>query len=114
MKQDHISPGRTTDVKVRMRARRDDDATKVTVLIVHPMETGLRTTDSGTLIPAHIITDIVVRYRDRVIFEADMTIAIAKDPLISFRFLDGSPGETVQLEWKDDRGNTGHHETTIS
>jgi sulfur-oxidizing protein SoxZ len=84
------------------------------VLLLHPMETGLRTDQSGRLVPADYISAVRVRLGSRLVLEAQMTIAVSKDPLLSFRFRGGQSGEVLVVEWTDNQGTQKSHEEAIS
>jgi sulfur-oxidizing protein SoxZ len=90
---------------IRIRARLKNELTEVTVLMPHPMETGLRVTPSGAPVPAHYITDVSVWAGQRLVFSAKLGIAVARDPLLTFRFRGGSVGEPIRVTWKDNRGD---------
>jgi len=98
----------------RIRARHRDGITDVMVLLLHPMETGLRTDESGRLVPADYISVVRVRLGVRVVLEAQMTIAVSKDPLLSFRFRGGQSGDVLVVEWTDNQGRQQRHEEAIS
>jgi sulfur-oxidizing protein SoxZ len=90
--------------QIRIRARHRKGETKVMVLALHPMETGMRTGTDGDIVPAHYITKMTVTAAGRVVLEARMSIAVAKDPLVSFRFRGGTPGDEIHVTWVDNRG----------
>jgi sulfur-oxidizing protein SoxZ len=90
---------------IRIRTRVNDGVTDVVVLMPHPMETGLRKNDSGSYVPAHYITDVVVSLGTRVVLSAKMSIAVSTDPLLKFRFRGGRPGDRLTVSWTDNRGD---------
>ena len=100
---------------IRIRARSKGDLTEVMVLMPHPMETGLRMSPAaGAAPPAHFITDVQVWAGTRQVFAARLGIAVAKDPLLTFRFRGGSPGESIRVTWKDNRGEQRSGEALIA
>lgn len=99
---------------IRIRARSKGDFVEVIVLAPHPMETGMRATDAGQLLPAHHITRLQVDIAGRTVLEARMSIAVSKDPLVSFRFRGARPGDTVRVSWVDNRGERRTDESTIT
>jgi len=98
---------------IRIRARHQDGKTEVLILMPHPMETGLRKGDAGAVVPAHYITDVVVKAGERVVLEAQLSIAVSKDPLLSFRFRGGEPGDRIQVTWTDNMGMTRTDEAQV-
>lgn len=90
---------------IRIRARASGNSTDVLVLMPHPMETGLRRNASGGLIPAHFITDVKVSVEGRLVFGAQMSLAVSQDPLLAFRFSGGKAGDRIVVTWVDNRGD---------
>jgi sulfur-oxidizing protein SoxZ len=90
---------------IRIRARLKDGVTEALVLMPHPMETGLRRSASGALIPAHYITDVNVSVEGRRVFSAHMSLAVSQDPLLSFRFRGAKQGDRVEVSWLDNQGD---------
>lgn len=99
---------------IRIRARTKDGVTKVLVLMPHPMETGLRKTDAGALVEAHYITDVHISVAGRTVLEAKMSMAVARDPLLSFRCRGGGAGQPISVTWTDNKGNQRTDETLIA
>lgn len=99
---------------IRIRARARGDVVDVLVLAPHPMETGLRTNETGHLVPAHHITRLRVEIAGRSVLESRMTIAVAKDPLLSFRYRGARAGDAIRVTWIDNRGLTRTDESTIT
>lgn len=98
----------------RIRAALRNGVTEVLVLMPHPMETGLRKNAAGEFIPAHYITDVHISSAGRVLLEARMGLAVARDPLLSFRFRGGEPGAPISVHWRDNRGLQRTDTTSIS
>lgn len=100
--------------KVKMRASLKDGITTVKVLIKHPMETGARKDkNTGELIPAEYIQEIVVTHNDNIVLNANWGTGISKNPYLSFKIKGGTAGDTVKLVWKDNLGESGSGETQI-
>jgi sulfur-oxidizing protein SoxZ len=89
---------------IRIRAKLKNEVTEVTVVLPHPMETGLRVEPSGLPVPAHYITDVTVWAGQRQVFAARLGIAVSRDPLLTFRFRGGAVGEPIRVAWRDNRG----------
>ncbi|MFB1487624.1 MULTISPECIES: thiosulfate oxidation carrier complex protein SoxZ [unclassified Thiocapsa] len=98
---------------MRIRARSNDGMTDVMVLMPHPMETGLGLDATGRGRRAHYISDVEVRLGERSVLRAHLSIAVSKDPLISFRFKGGAPGDRIDVTWKDNFGDQGAGSASI-
>jgi sulfur-oxidizing protein SoxZ len=98
---------------IRIRSHLANGVAEVQVLMLHPMETGLRQDESGTLVPAHHITDMVVTLAERTVFSARMSIAVSRDPLLSFRVNGARAGQRLRVVWNDSRGDARAEESVI-
>lgn len=91
--------------EIRIRSRRRAGGVDVMVLMLHPMESGLRRDAEGRQIPAHFITDATVMVDDQIVLEAELGIATARDPLLQFR-LEAVPARArLRVQWRDNRGS---------
>jgi sulfur-oxidizing protein SoxZ len=100
---------------IKMRATLGDDGvTTIKILISHPMDTGLeKDKKTGNLIPAHFIQEVVCEHNGTNVLTAEWGAAISKNPYLSFRFKGGKAGDTVKLNWVDNKGNSDSGETSI-
>jgi sulfur-oxidizing protein SoxZ len=92
---------------IRIRAKSKGGMTEVMVLMLHPMDTGLGLDAAGGARAAHHISDVEIRVGERVVLRSRFSIAVSKDPLISFRFKGGEPGDRISVTWTDNRGDRG-------
>jgi len=100
---------------IKMRATLGDDGvTTIKILISHPMDTGLeKDKKTGNLIPAHFIQEVVCEHNGTNVMTAEWGPAISKNPYLSFRFKGAKAGDTVKLNWVDNKGNSDSDEATI-
>lgn len=97
---------------MKIRAKSKDGETTVKALMNHPMETGLRKDKAtGEAIPAHFIQEVVCKAKDAVVMTAAWSGGISKNPYISFKFTGANPGDSVEITWTD---NKGESETAIA
>lgn len=100
--------------QTKIRTRSADGGTEILVLVSHPMETGQRINrDTKEKIPAHFIQKMVFTLNGNEIASADLGVAVSRDPLMGVRFRGARPGDTVQVTWSDNMGESGSVETTI-
>jgi sulfur-oxidizing protein SoxZ len=99
---------------MRIRARLHDGVTEVQLLVPHPMETGMRQDAAGQPVPAHHITQLQASVGERLVFSAQMSIAVARDPLLSFRFRGARAGDRLSVAWTDNRGLVRADEAVIT
>jgi sulfur-oxidizing protein SoxZ len=99
---------------IRIRARLKDGVTEALILMPHPMETGLHKDESGSLRPAHFITDVRVTVAGRTVLDARLSMAVSRDPLLAFRFRGAAAGERISVAWTDNRGDRRTDEALIT
>ena len=73
------------DLPVKIRAFPSGNVADVKLLILHPMENGLRKGRDGALIPANFIRRLTVSIGGKTYLDADLGAGISKDPYLSFR-----------------------------
>ncbi|MHB8668551.1 MAG: thiosulfate oxidation carrier complex protein SoxZ [Burkholderiales bacterium] len=96
------------DHKMKIRTRLQDGVVELQVLIIHPMETGLRT-DKNTKkkIPPHFIQKINVELNGSVVAVVDTGTGVSEDPLLGFRFKNAKNGDKLRISWSDNLGESG-------
>jgi sulfur-oxidizing protein SoxZ len=72
----------------------------------HPMETGQRRGGDGQPIPAHYITELTAKHNDKIVLAAEMGPSVSTNPYLSFKFKGGAAGDTVEVSWKDNKGES--------
>jgi sulfur-oxidizing protein SoxZ len=98
---------------IRIRARIKDGMTEAMILMPHVMETGLRKDEAGAPVAAHYITQVRVSIENRTVLEARISIAVSRDPLLSFRFAGAKVGDRMKVAWTDNLGDRRSDETVI-
>jgi sulfur-oxidizing protein SoxZ len=93
----------------------DGDVTTVKALISHPMDTGLvKDKKTGKPIPAHFIQEVTCEHNGKNVLTALWGAAISKNPYLSFKFKGAKAGDTLTLNWVDNKGESDSTETKIS
>jgi len=99
-------------IKIRVpRTIHKGQVIAIKTLIMHPMETGLRT-DKKTKkkIPEYYINDVSVYYGDALVTHSDWTIAVSANPFMTF-YLKADQAAPLKIVWKDIKG--GVYEKTV-
>ena len=92
---------------IRIRTEHRAGWTTVRSIIRHPMETGFRVDpETGQVIPAHYITDVLCHHGDDVVLRCEWSRAVSKNPYLSFEFSGARPGESITLSWSDNHGGS--------
>ena len=84
-------------------AARRGDVIEIRTLIAHPMETGYRRGDEGSILPRNIIRRFTCRYDGEIVFAADLFPAVAANPLLVFSTVASASG-TLTFTWEGDNG----------
>jgi sulfur-oxidizing protein SoxZ len=99
---------------MKMRATAQNGVTDIRVLMAHPMETGQRKDASGKLVPMHFIQNVTVKLNGKTVVEAQISQAVSRNPVFSFRVKGGAKGDKVEVSWLDNHGETNQTEATVA
>lgn len=77
----------------------------VRTMVTHPMETGLRKTAEGDLIPRNIISSFECTLDGEPLFLWAPETAVSQNPYLEFRFRATSSG-ALRMVWTDDEGQS--------
>ena len=92
---------------IRLRAKLKNGVTTIKTLISHPMETGLRKDKkTGETIPAHFIQEVTCQHNGELKVLMEFGISVSRNPFLQFELEGGAKGDTMELAWKDNRGET--------
>ncbi|WP_455199666.1 thiosulfate oxidation carrier complex protein SoxZ [Kaarinaea lacus] len=99
---------------IRIRAKMKGDVTEVKALMSHSMETGLRKDKkTGKKIPAHFIQEVNCDHNGKNVMVANWSVAVSKNPYLSFKFKGAAKGDSVKISWKDNMGKSDTAEAKI-
>ncbi|HWM43229.1 MAG TPA: thiosulfate oxidation carrier complex protein SoxZ [Burkholderiales bacterium] len=93
---------------MKMRATIAGGNTDVRVLITHPMTTAQM--KEGL----HHIQNVVVRQNGKVVVEAEISQAVSRNPVFSFRLQGGAKGDKIEVSWLDNKGETNKIESAVA
>ena len=99
---------------MKMRATTSGGFTEVRVLMTHPMETGQRKDSDGKLLPLHFIQNVVVKVNGKTVMEGQISQAVSRNPVFSFRVKGGAKGDRIEVSWLDNQGQTNKTETAVA
>ena len=99
---------------MKVRATLKGDAADVRVLMNHPMETGQRKDPSGKVIPLHFIQEVTVKLNGRTVMEGQISQAVSRNPVFSFRVKGAKAGDKLEISWLDNRGDRNSTETALA
>ena len=89
-------------INVPAKAKRGE-VIELKTLISHPMESGYRVGPNGAPIPRDIVTLFTCTYNGEEIFRAELSPAIAANPVIAF-FTTATHTGTLVFQWSGDNG----------
>ena len=99
---------------MKMRATLASGYTDIRVLMTHPMETGLRKDPDGKLVPMHFIQSVIVKVNGKVVVDGQLSQAVSRNPVFTFRVKGGARGDKVEVSWLDNRGETNSTEAAVA
>lgn len=99
---------------MKIRAVLKGDITEVRVLMVHPMETGQRKDISGNVVPMHFIQEMSVRLNGKSVLEGQISQAVSRNPVFSFRLKGAKAGDKIEIAWLDSKGERSQSDVAIA
>ena len=99
---------------MKMRASLGQGFTDVRVLMTHPMETGQRKDSDGKMIPLHFIQTVTVKVNGKTVVEGQISQAVSRNPVFSFRLGGGAKGDKIEVSWLDNKGDTNKTEAAVA
>lgn len=98
---------------MKIRAKANGDEVEVKALMAHEMETGQRKGSDGNVVPAWYIQEVIAKNNGKVVLHAFWGPAVSKNPFLSFAYKGGKVGDTVEVTWKDNKGDTRTDTTDV-
>ena len=91
-----------------MRATLAGGNTELRVLMTHPMTTAQM--KEGL----HHIRNVVVKQNGKVVIEGEISQAVSRNPVFSFRVKGGAKGDKVEVSWVDNHGDSNQTEAAVA
>jgi sulfur-oxidizing protein SoxZ len=99
---------------MKMRAALGQGYTDIRVLMNHPMETGQRKDADGKLVPMHFIQNLTVKVNGKTVVDAQISQAVSRNPVFSFRLKGGAKGDKIEVSWLDNQGESNSTEAAVA
>ena len=94
---------------MKMRATLAGGNTDVRVLMTHPMETAQQTKGAP-----YFIQNLTVKVNASTVIEGEISQAVSRNPVFSFRLKGGAKGDRIEVSWLDNKGETNKTETAVA
>ena len=99
---------------MKIRATMKGDVADVRVLMNHPMETGQGKDAAGKIVPMHFIQNLTVKVNGKAVVEGQISQAVSRNPVFSFRVKGAKQGDRIEISWLDNMGDTNKTETAVA
>ncbi len=99
---------------MRIRAQAAGGKTTVRILMAHEMESGQRKDDAGRVLPAWFIQEVTASLNGSTVLVAEWGPGVSKNPFLQFVLKGAKAGDTIGVQWKDNRGALRSDEATVS
>ncbi|HXV12260.1 MAG TPA: thiosulfate oxidation carrier complex protein SoxZ [Burkholderiales bacterium] len=96
---------------MRIRAKLVGDTADVRVLMAHPMDVERKS--GGKVVPAHFIRQIRAELNGKVVWEAQISQAISKNPVFAFKVKGAKAGDKLSVTWEDNKGDSRTDSITL-
>lgn len=94
---------------MKMRATLGGGYTDVRVLMTHPM-----LTEQQSKGQPHFIQSVEVKLNGKTVLEGQISQAVSRNPVFSFRLKGGAKGDKIEVSWLDNKGETNRTETAVA
>ena len=95
----------------KIKAKAKDGIVEVKALATHAMLSYQEAERAKK--EANFITYVVAKVGDKVVYEASTSQFLSKDPYLKFSFKWPTVGDTIEITWKDFKGETDVSTDTI-
>ena len=99
---------------MKIRATAANGVTDIRVLMTHPMETGQRKDPEGNLVPLHFIQNLTLKVNGKTLIDAQISQAVSRNPVFSFRLKGGAQGDKIEVSWLDNHGESAAIEAAVA
>lgn len=99
---------------MKIRAQMKGDVAEIRVLMSHPMETGQRKDNAGSIIPAHFIQAVTVDVAGKRVVQGQTGTSISRNPVFLFKVRGVKVGDEVVINWVDNKGDKRTDKTAIA
>jgi sulfur-oxidizing protein SoxZ len=93
---------------MKMRATLSGGNTDLRVLMIHPMTT------AQSKQPLHFIQNVTVKVNGKTVVEGQVSQAVSRNPVFSFRLKGGAKGDRIEVSWLDNKGETNKIESAVA
>jgi len=93
---------------MKMRATLAGGNTDVRVLMTHPMTTAQSNQ------PLHFIQNVTVKVNGKPVIEGEISQAVSRNPVFTFRLKGGAKGDRIEVSWLDNKGETNKIESAVA
>ena len=76
--------------------------------MTHPMTTAQSNQ------PLHFIQNITVKQNGKTVVEAQISQAMSRNPVFTFRIKGGAKGDKIEVSWLDNKGETSSIEAAVA
>lgn len=98
---------------MKIRATLQGDTADVRVLILHPMETGLRRDGKGEIVPTHFIQSVLITLNGKTVLDAQWSQAVSRNPFLGIRVKGAKAGDKISVTWIDNKGDKRTDEAAV-
>ena len=94
---------------MKMRATLGSGYTDLRVLMTHPMATEQQTKGQP-----HFIQNLTVKVNGKTVIEGEISQAVSRNPVFSFRLKGGAKGDKIEVSWLDNKGDSNKIESAVA
>ncbi|MGZ7246444.1 thiosulfate oxidation carrier complex protein SoxZ, partial [Streptococcus pyogenes] len=62
----------------------------------------------------HFIQNVVVKQNGKTVIEAEISQAVSRNPVFTFRLKGGAKGDKIEVSWVDNKGDSNKIESAVA
>jgi sulfur-oxidizing protein SoxZ len=64
--------------------------------------------------PLHFIQNVTVKVNGKTVVEGQVSQAVSRNPVFTFRLKGGAKGDKIEVSWLDNKGETNKIESAVA
>jgi sulfur-oxidizing protein SoxY len=97
-----------------MKAAKGGEGLVVRALIRHPMLPPHKDPATGAPVGGLYIQRVKAELNGKTVLTGDWSSGVSRDPYLSFKIRQASPGDVIRISWTDNAGHRGASQVTVS
>ena len=99
---------------MKIRAKLNGDIAEIKVMMIHPMENGMRKDPAGNTIPPLFIQTLSIEVGGKPVIQGMTGTSVSRNPVFGFKVKGAKAGDKVVIRWRDSTGDARTDEAVVA